>query len=299
MHRHEPESARGRAERQRTRLRWVFLLTASFMAVEAVGGWISGSLALLADAGHMLSDTLAIGLSLLAARLAARAASARHTFGFRRAEILAAFLNAMGLIAVAAWIVTEALARLAEPRPVMSEVLLGVALGGLAVNVFGLWLLRSGRQQNLNIRAAVWHIAGDLLGSLGAIAAALVIRFTGWLAADPLISLGIALLIAAGALRILYDSANILLDSVPGELDSNEVTRYLSSYSGVSRICDLHIWGVSSTEAVLTAHLIVPRELDRDLFLSGLLRELKSRFGLAHMTIQLENNPQESCSPDW
>jgi cobalt-zinc-cadmium efflux system protein len=137
------------------------------------------------------------------------------------------------------------------------------------------------------------------LGSVGAITAAIVIRFTGWMPVDALIGIAIALLIAVGALRILYDSTNILLDSVPKELDSNAVSAYLASYPDVSRICDLHIWGVSSTEAVLTAHLIVKEEVDRDPFLANLLRELKSRFGLAHMTIQLENNPQESCPPDW
>jgi cobalt-zinc-cadmium efflux system protein len=299
MHRHDSHSPPDRPDGQRRRLRWVFLITAGFMVVEALGGWISGSLALLADAGHMLSDAAAIALSFLAAWLAAKQASAKHTFGFRRAEILAAFLNAMGLVAVAVWITVEALERLAEPRAVAAEIVLIVALGGLGVNLLGLWLLRGGHRHNLNIRAAVWHIFGDLLGSLGAIAAAIVIQLTGWYAADALISIGIALLITAGALRILYDSTNILLDSVPNELDSNEVTAYLASYPMVRRICDLHIWGVSSTEAVLTAHLIVPRDLDRDSFLSGLLRELKQRFGLAHMTIQLENNPQESCSSDW
>jgi cobalt-zinc-cadmium efflux system protein len=306
MHRRDTNPAGGHsaahgglADAQRRRLSLVFLLTTGFMGVEALGGWVSGSLALLADAGHMLSDSLAIALSYGAAWLAGKEASARHTFGFRRAEILAAFLNAMGLVAVAVWIVVEALERISTPRPVSSGILLAVALGGLAVNVTGLALLRGQGQRSMNIRAAVWHIMGDLLGSLGAIAAALVIRFTGWTPVDALIGMGIAFLIGAGALRILFDSTNMLLDSVPKELNSNEVSAYLASYPDVSRICDLHIWGVSSTEAVLTAHLIVSKEVDRDPFLAHLLRELKSRFGLAHMTIQLENNPQESCPPDW
>jgi len=281
------------------RLRLVFVLTAAFAGVEALGGWASGSLALLADAGHMLSDTLAIGLSWGAVWLAARQASATHTFGFRRAEILGAFLNAMGLVAVAVWIVIEALERLGEPRAIDDALLLLVALAGLLVNVVALLLLRRHARRNMTIRAALWHVGGDLLGSLGTVAAALVVRFTGWTGIDPLVGLLIALLIGAGALRILYDSANFLLDSVPKELDSGAVSAYLRSYPDVSRICDLHIWGVSSTEAVLTAHLIVREEVNRDSFLAQLVRELRSRFGLAHLTIQLENNPQESCSPDW
>jgi cobalt-zinc-cadmium efflux system protein len=205
----------------------------------------------------------------------------------------------MGLVAVAIWIVVEAFERLGHPRPIDDVLLLVVALAGLAVNVVGLLLLRPHAERSLNVRSAVWHILGDTLGSLGAVSAALVVRFTGWTGIDPLIGMGIALLIGVGALRILYDSINFLLDSVPKELDTGAVSAYLTSYPDVSRICDLHIWGVSSTEAVLTAHLIVRQEVDRDSFLAQLVRELRQRFGLAHLTIQLENKPQDSCSPDW
>ncbi len=286
------------AEPQR-RLALVFTITTAFMVVEVFGGVISGSLALLADAGHMLTDSLAIALSYFALWLSGREVSHKHTFGFRRAEILAAFINALGLVVLAGWIVKEAVARIAEPRPVMDEVLLGVAIAGLIINLLGIFALRRHAHGNLNIRAALWHIIGDLLGSTGVIAAALVIRFTGWTTVDPLISIGIAVLIGAGGLRILYDSANILLDSVPKKMDSRAVTHYLASYPNVSQICDLHIWGVSSTEAMLTAHLVVGEHVNFDKFLRPLLAELRSRFGLAHMTIQLEHNPQESCPSEW
>ena len=283
----------------RRRLALVFIITTVFMVVEAVGGVISGSLALLADAGHMLTDSLAIALSYFAFWLSGREVSDKHTFGFRRAEILAAFINALGLVVLAGWIVKEAVERIAEPRPVADGVLLGVAIAGLIVNLVGIFALRHHAHGNLNIRSALWHIFGDLLGSVGVIGAALVIRFTGWTTVDPLISIGIAVLIGAGGLRILYDSANILLDSVPKEMDSQAVTRYLASYPHVSEICDLHIWGVSSTEAMLTAHLVVGEQVNFDTFLRPLLAELQSRFGLAHMTIQLEHNPQETCPREW
>ena len=301
MAQHTPDSAerRGRIGDQMRRLLLILALTVSFMGVELVGGWLSGSLALLADAGHMLSDSMAIALSLFAVWLMGMETSAKRTFGFRRAEILAAFINAMGLVAVALWIVLEAVERLGQPRQVEDGILLVVALAGLAVNLVALGLLRRHARHNLTIRSAVWHITGDLLGSLGTIVAALVIRFTGWMPIDSLIGIGIALLVGAGGFRILYDSTNILLDSVPKELDPQAVSRYLESVPNVSQVCDLHIWGVSSTEAVLTAHLVIEGTVDRDSLLSQLLGDLKTRFGLAHMTIQLENTPQETCHSEW
>ena len=283
----------------RNRLAIVFGMTSTFMVVEVAGGLLSGSLALIADAGHMLGDSLAIALSYFAIWLAGRQASANRTFGFRRAEILAAFTNAMGLVILAIWIVMEAIERLSDPRPIQDQILLAVALAGLAVNVAGLMLLRGHAHGNLNIRSALWHITGDLLGSAGTVVAALVIHFTGWVMADALIGIGIAVLVGTGGLRILYDSANILLDSVPKEMDSGAVRRYLAAYPDVTEICDLHIWGVSSAESMLTAHLVVGEQVNFDTFLRPLLAELKSRFGLAHMTVQLEHNPQDSCDTEW
>jgi cobalt-zinc-cadmium efflux system protein len=279
---------------------WVILaLTAGFMVVEAAGGLVSGSLALLADAGHMLSDTTAIGLSLFAAWLAGRETSQRHTYGFRRAEFLAAFVNSMGLVVLAVWIVVEALRRIGTPRVVLGGVMFWVALAGLAVNVAGLLLLRGHAEGNLNLRSALWHITGDLLGSAGAVVAALVIQLTGWTPVDPLLSIAIAALIGLGGGRILYDSATLLMDKVPAEIDAAAVGRYLAGYPDVRQICDLHIWSVSSNETMLTAHLVVDPAVERDRFLRRLLPELQSRFGLAHMTVQIESEPLATCPQAW
>ena len=283
----------------RRRLALTFVLIAGFMGVEAAGGIISGSLALLADAGHMLTDALAIALSYLAIRLSARETSPRRTYGFRRAELLVAFVNALGLVLLALWIVVEAVERLGAPRPIMAGVLLWVALAGLAVNLVAWGLLRKHAQGNMNIRSALWHVMGDMLGSAGAVCAALVIRFTGWTAIDPLIGIGIALLIGVGGARILYDATNLLLDSVPRDVDSLAVREFLQAYPNVADICDLHIWGLSSSETMLTAHLVVSGDTDRDRFLHRLSTELKTRFGLAHMTVQLEAAPLASCEPEW
>ncbi len=281
------------------RLALTFALIVTFMAVEAVGGVISGSLALLADAGHMLTDALAIALSFLAVLLSARETSSRRTYGFRRAEVLAAFVNALALVLLALWIVVEAVERLNAPRPVLDVVLLWVALGGLGVNLAAWGLLRRHAASSLNIRSALWHVMGDMLGSAGAVCAALVIRFTGWTGIDPLIGIGVAVLIGVGGARILYDSTNLLLDSVPRDVDSLAVREFLGAYPGVAEICDLHIWGINSSETMLTAHLVVAEGTERDPFLHGLLEELKTRFGLAHMTVQLESAPLASCEPEW
>lgn len=293
------ETAPGKPASPRRRLAIVLALTLAFAAVEVVGGLYSGSLALLADAGHMLTDSLAIALSYFAIWISGRAVSSRRTFGFRRAEILAAFVNALLLAMLALWIVKEALERLYNPRPVLDGVLLTVALAGLGINLAGYALLHRTARHNINVRAALWHILGDMLGSLGTVAAALVIRFTGWTGIDPLAGIAIAVLIGIGSGRILFDSTNLLLDSVPRNIDSLAVRGFLSSQPGVTAICDLHIWAVSGSENVLTAHLVVEQGADRDSLLQNLLGELRERFGLAHMTVQLESTPQDSCHHAW
>ncbi|HKJ00474.1 MAG TPA: cation diffusion facilitator family transporter [bacterium] len=288
-----------RAEGPGLRL-WIILgLTLTFMLVEAAGGILSGSLALLADAGHMLSDTTAIGLSLFALWLGGRETSRRHTFGFRRAEFLAAFVNSMGLVVLAVWIVVEAIQRIGSPRAVLGGVMFWVALAGLLVNVAGLLILHGHAEGNLNVKSALWHIMGDLLGSLGAVGAAIVIQFTGWTPIDPILSIGIALLIGLGGGRILYDSASLLMDKVPSEIDTEAVRQFLADYPEVEQICDLHIWSVSSNETMLTAHVVVGAQVERDRFLRGLLAELQARFNLAHMTVQIESEPQASCPDAW
>lgn len=305
LHSHAQHSHSAEADAQdprlspRRRLGITFLLIASFMVVELVGGIVSGSLALLADAGHMLTDTLALGLSYTAVWLASKETSPNRTYGFRRAELLAAFVNALLLMLLAIWIVMEALERLNQPRPILAGVLLWVALVGLAVNITAWAILHRDAKSHITVRSAMWHVIGDMLGSVGAVCAALVIQFTGWMAIDAMIGIGIAILIGISSARILYDSTNLLLDSVPGDVDSEEVRSFLSAYPNVTEICDLHIWGISSSETMLTAHLVVTEGIDRDPYLHTLLEEIKKRFGMAHMTIQLENTPMESCEPEW
>ncbi len=294
-----PGDPSGGREDQQRRLTVILLLTVTFMFVEAAGGLISGSLALLADAGHMLSDSSAILLSLGAVWLARRETTHRRTFGFRRAEFLAAFVNALGLVALAVWIVVEAVERIGTRPVVLGGVMFWVALAGLGVNLVGVWLLYGRTHANLNLRSALWHLSGDVLGSLGAVVAAVVIQLTGWTPIDPLLSLGIALLIGLAGGRILYDSANLLMDRVPAEIDTRDVHGFLASYPAVQRVCDLHVWGVSSSETMLTAHLVVAPDTDRDAFLHRLLPTLQERFGLAHMTVQLEAEPHASCPDEW
>ncbi|MDH4247331.1 MAG: cation diffusion facilitator family transporter [Deltaproteobacteria bacterium] len=277
----------------------MLVLVLGFAAVEALGGWYSGSLALLADAGHMVTDASALGIALLAVWLAGRAVTARHTYGYRRAEFLAAFVNALSLVALAGWIVVEALTRMETPAPVLGGPMLLVALVGLGVNLLSWRVLSRPSKMDLNLRAALWHVLGDLLGSLGAIGAALVIQFTGWTPVDALVSLGIAGLIGVGGARIVYDSATLLLDRAPGHLDSGEIGRFLAGYPSVQQVCDLHVWSISSQETMLTAHLVVGQGIDRDRFLGGLLSALRDRFHLAHMTVQLENTPHDTCPPGW
>ena len=298
-HRHENPAAAGNAGEQQRRLGLILLLTLTFMVVEAAGGVISGSLALLADAGHMLSDASAILLALGAVWLSRQETTLRRTFGFRRAEFLAAFVNAIALVALAVWIVFEAVERMAAPRPVLGGLMLAVATAGLVVNLVGILLLRRHAASSLSIKSALWHLSGDLLGSIGAVAAAVVIQLTGWTRIDPLLSLAIAALIGAAGGRILYDSANLLMDRVPKEIDAEEVRRFLTAYPDVQQICDLHIWGVSSSETMLTAHLVVQPKVDRDALLHRLLAALQQRFELAHMTVQLESQPHASCPEAW
>lgn len=283
----------------RKRLGLILGLTLTFMVVEAVGGWLSGSLALLADAGHMLSDATALVFSLLAVQLSRRETTGRHTYGFRRAEFLAAFVNALGLVALSVWIVFEALERLGSPRPILGGLMLWVAVAGLVVNLLALRLLHGHTAGNLNLRSALWHILGDLLGSVGAVIAAIVISWSGWTLIDPLLSIAVAGLIGIAATRILLNSANLLMDRVPAEIDAEVVRAFFSDCPEVLQVCDLHIWGISSQETMLTAHLVISPQADRNRLLDQLLSGLRGRFSFAHMTLQMESEPHATCSREW
>jgi cobalt-zinc-cadmium efflux system protein len=269
------------------RLFAVLLLTAAFMVVEAVGGWLSGSLALLADAGHMLTDVGAIGLSLVSAVIGSRPADEFKTYGYRRWEILAALINGAALFAIAVWVVVEAIHRIDSPPPVRAGLLLGIAAGGLVVNVVALSILHGGHQHNLNTRGAYLHIMGDLLGSVAAIAAGIIILLTGWTIADPILSIGVALLILVGAWRLVRESTDVLLESVPPGVSMAEVQSRMLAVPGVSAVHDLHVWTVTSGLVAMSGHAVVPDLSGHPAALEGIRAQL-AELGIGHVTIQLE-----------
>ncbi len=269
------------------RLRLVLILTAVFMVVEAVGGLVSGSLALLADAGHMLTDVGALALSLLTAWIAMRPADDSKTYGYLRWEILAALVNGAALFGIAAWIVVEAVQRIQEPEPIRSGLFLAVAAIGLVVNLVSLALLHGSHHGSLNARGAYLHVMGDALGSIGALAAAAIIALTGWNMADPLVSILLSLLILVGAWRLLRESTDILLESVPGHVSLAEVQQRMLAVPGVSAVHDLHVWTVTNGMVAMSGHAVVP-SLDAH---PGVLEGIRARMGemgIGHVTIQLE-----------
>lgn len=257
------------------------------MVVEAVGGVISGSLALLADAGHMLTDAGALALSLLSAWIALRPANENKTYGYQRWEILAALVNGAALFGIAGWVVIEAIQRIQNPEPIRAGLFLIIAAGGLVVNLISLRILHGIRHGNLNVRGAYLHVLGDALGSVGALAAAAVIATTGWTLADPIISIVLALLILVGAWRLLRESTDILLESVPGHVSLAEVQRRMLGVAGVIAVHDLHVWAVTSKLVAMSGHAIVP-DLGTHPEVLDRIRSEMSLLGIGHVTIQLE-----------
>jgi len=269
------------------RLMVVLGLTGVFMIVEAVSGWLSGSLALLADAGHMLTDVGALGLSLATAWIAQRPADDHRTYGYLRWEILAALVNGAALFGISAWIVVEAVQRIEHPEPIRAGLFLAVAGAGLAVNVASMLLLHDSRHGSLNARGVYLHVLGDALGSVGALIAAVIVSYTGWLQADPIVSIILSLLILIGAWRLVRDSTDILLDSVPRHLSMREVQRRMLGVPGVTGVHDLHVWTVVSGVVAMSGHAIVPDLDAHPGVLEGIRTELAD-LGIAHVTIQLE-----------
>lgn len=270
------------------RLRTVLALTATFMVVEALGGWLSGSLALLADAGHMLTDVGALSLSLLTAWVARRPATDEKTYGYLRLEILAALVNGAALFGLAVWVVVEAVGRMGQPREIRTGLFLTVAAVGLVVNLFSLWLLHGGhRHGHLNVRGAYLHVLGDALGSVGALAAAVIILVTGWTLADPLISILLSLLILAGAWRLVREATDVLLEAVPRHVSLPEVQHRMLAVPGVAAVHDLHVWTVTSGLVAMSGHAVVP-DVTRHPDALARLRSAVADLGIGHVTIQLE-----------
>lgn len=268
------------------------LLTLGFAAVEAVAGWWSGSLALLSDAGHMVTDSMALAIAAAAARLSRLPASHTHTYGLRRVETLAGLVNGLTMLAVVAIIAWHAIERLMEPRPVEAGAVMVVAALGLVVNLVVAWMLSRG-ESTLNTRAALLHVLGDLLGSVAALAAGIVIHFTGWTPVDPLLSMLICGLILAATIRLLRQATHTLLDGVPPELSLPEVGTAMAAVDGVASVHDLHIWSLDSREAALSAHIVLLRNDDWPDVLGALQALLASRYGIEHATLQPELPPRQ------
>jgi cobalt-zinc-cadmium efflux system protein len=277
------------AAAQRGRLVAVFAITLAVLVVELVGAALSGSLALFADAGHVLADGAGIGLALLAIRFAVRPATPQRTCGYYRLEILAAVVNAVLLFGVAGFVLVEAWRRLAEPPEVASGLMLAVAAVGLVANAVSLWLLRDGQQRSLNLRGAYLEVWGDLLGSVAVLAAAAVIAVTGFRAADPTASALIGVLILPRTWRLLREAVDVLLEAAPKEVDLDEVRRHLLETRGVTDVHDLHAWTITSGLPVLSVHVVLERDADAGRVLDGLGDCLAGHFDIEHSTFQLED----------
>ncbi|MFW6080254.1 MAG: cation diffusion facilitator family transporter [Gemmatimonadota bacterium] len=269
-------------------LKAVLVLTAIFMIAEFVGGLLSNSLALLADAAHMLTDVGAVGLSLFALWFARRPATAGKTYGYLRFEILAALVNGVTLTIIAGGIFYEAWRRLQAPPEVQSSLMLAVAVVGLVVNIIAARFLHGAAGHNLNVRGAYLHVLGDLLGSVGAVAAAIVILATGWNTADPLISIFVGILILISSWKLVRESVDVLLEAVPAHIDVDEVRRAIDDIPGVDEIHDLHVWTVTSGFTAMSGHAVVEDADRHQPILEEIHRRMRERFGIRHVTVQLE-----------
>jgi cobalt-zinc-cadmium efflux system protein len=271
------------------KLLFAFILTTVMMVVEVVGGAWSGSLALLADAGHMMVDALALLLAVVGAWMATRPADARRSYGYGRAEVLAGFVNALGQFVLVGWIAYEAVVRLLHPGEILSGVMLAVAVAGLLVNVLVLRTLHGHAHDDVNLAGASLHVLGDLLGSLAAVLAALAIRWFGWLWADPVLSLLVSLLILNSAWRLLRMSAHILLEGVPDGMDSALVEASLRTADpGIRDIHHLHVWQLASGSRMATVHAELDEHADGARALQAIKRMLLERFGIQHVTVQID-----------
>lgn len=261
--------------------------TLGFAIVEVIAGWWSGSLALLSDAGHMLTDSTALGLAALAAALARRPPSKKHTYGLVRLEILAALVNSLAMLGLIVFIAVEAIERLRQPQPVMGEAVMLVAFLGLLVNLAVAWLLHQGGD-SLNTRAALMHVLGDLLGSIAALIAGAVIWATGYMPIDPILSLVVSALILFSAWNLLRESLHVLMEGVPAHIDLDRVAADMAAIPGVRRVHDLHIWTLSSGQIGLTAHLELDSFDNWDHILHSSRERLDHSHGIRHVTLQAE-----------
>lgn len=268
------------------------VLTGAFMVVEVIGGILSQSLALLADAGHMLTDTMALALAAVAFQVSKRPADGRLTYGYQRFQILAAFVNGLSLLVIVGWILFEAFNRFVSPRDVLGETMLVVATAGLVVNIIAFTVLHGGDQENLNIRGAALHVAGDLLGSVAAIVAAVVIIYTGWMAIDPILSVAVAVLILKSAWLLVKRSTHVLLEGAPEWLDTGAMQDNLAAQiPAVESIHHVHVWGMTPQDLMLTMHVRIRGEPVNP---TDIIRQVKAvlqgEYGIGHSTIEIETD---------
>jgi cobalt-zinc-cadmium efflux system protein len=266
------------------------VLTGTFMVVEVIGGIISGSLALLADAGHMLTDTMALALAAAAFHVSKRPAGGNLTYGYQRFQILAAFVNGLSLLLVVGWIFYEAVERFITPRDILGGTMLTVAAAGLVINIISFAVLHSGDQENLNIRGAALHVAGDLLGSVAAIVAAVVIIYTGWTLIDPILSIAVAFLILRSAWVLVKRSAHVLLEGAPDWLDVADLRdQIVAKVPGVEGIHHVHVWGLTPQQLMLTMHLQLAEDApSQSAVVRGVKEYLRDEYGIGHSTIEVE-----------
>jgi cobalt-zinc-cadmium efflux system protein len=280
-HHHKPGS-------NRRRLMFVLVLTAFYMVAEVVGGFLTNSLALLSDAGHMLTDVAGLGLAMFALWFAARPVNVRKTYGYYRMEILAALINGVGLMAISLLISFEAFERMKSPPEVRGLQTMLIAIGGLGINAVSAFILHSASEHNLNIRGAFLHVIGDALGSVGAIASGLVIWRWNWTLADPIISVAMCLLIVYGAWQLIRESVNVLLEGTPSHISIRAVIESMSSVEGVVNVHDLHVWTISSGKEALSAHVTIVPGASHRATLEALQERLREQFNIGHLTIQIE-----------
>jgi len=279
---------RDRKRETTSRLRMVLVLAAVYMVAEGVGGYLTNSLALLADAGHMLSDVAALAISLAGLQASRRAPTASHTYGFHRAEVLGALVNAVALVVVATGIFIEAFRRFGAPPQVAAPAALAIATGGLAVNVAALFILGSHKTEGIGVRGAWLHVLGDALGSIGAMVSAGVIWIADWRWADPAASVLIALLVVYSGLSLLWEVIGVLMEGTPAHIDVGEVRASMLEVDSVRGVHDLHVWTITSGMESLSGHVLIDPDDDHQRILCAVRKVLAERFGITHVTLQLE-----------
>lgn len=288
-HHHQGDDGHARHDgpADKTRILWAAILTGGFMLAEAIGGIVTGSLALLADAAHMLIDSVSLGLAWFAFHLAGRQANRRLTYGYDRGKTLVAYTNGLTVFAIGGWILWEAWHRFAAPAPVLAGPMLAIAVTGLAVNVGVFLILSRGDRSDLNMRGAILHVLGDLLGSVAAIAAAIVILLTGWYAVDPLLSTLVAVLLFRSAAALVRDSGRVLLEGAPDDLDRDRIARDIeTSVAGVRSIHHMHVWSIDGARHMATLHARLSDGADAELAIGAIKARLAEKHGIGHATVE-------------